>query len=366
MATTHTPRSRPRVSLVARLQSRLDVLVDRLQLIPLPLEQVNGLVALLDVVVTQIAAAERSVGGREWVLALRAAQNCRPPVSELLEQARLLHAQGYIHPDPVLTSQGVWAWLVTQAELYCKLQLIHQGLALRDPEDLDDDDDTEMFDFTAHIGEEWLRQLNTAERTALRGWQYDRYRLYRTLYTDFSRLRSYTVTRGWAEESDALDYMMRRARMRGLTQYVLGRGTHQHDKPPPGWQRSGRYDRLGALGRLLLDRFYWLTAGFGYRPFRVLLVNSVVVLAFALVYWHYHLLCVFYTDGGRTAAPQCQDVSLPQSLYFSALAFFLAAMGEILPRPLWGQALLVLESIWGFLNVSVVIAIVINRQTSNG
>ena len=97
----------------------------------------------------------------------------------------------------------------------------------------------------------------------------------------------------------------------------------------------------------------------------MLLVNSVVVLGFAWVYWQFHLLCVFYTNGGQVATPQCQDVSFPQSLYFSALAFFLAAMGEILPRPLWGQALLVLQSIWGFLNVSVVIAIVINRQASS-
>ena len=365
MATTHAPRARPRVSLVARLQSRLDVLIDRLRLTPLLVPEVTALAAVLDVVVTHIAVAEHSVGGHEWALALRAAQNCRPPVAELLAQARTLHAQGHSHPDPVLICEGTWVWLVTQAELYCKLQLLHQGLALRDPDDVDDDDDTEMFDFTAHVGEEWLRQLDGAERAALSGWHSDRYRLYRTFYTDLSRLRSYTTARSWAEESDALNYMMRRARMRGLTHYVFGRGSHQHHQPPPGWQRSGRFDRLGALGRLLLDRFYWLTAGFGYRPLRVLLVNSVVVPAFAWTYWQFHLLCVFYTTGGQVAVTQCQNVSFPQSLYFSALAFFLAAMGEILPRPLWGQALLVLESIWGFLNVSVVIAIVINRQASS-
>jgi hypothetical protein len=122
------------------------------------------------------------------------------------------------------------------------------------------------------------------------------------------------------------------------------------------------WDRSAVLGRLLLDRFYWLTAGFGYRPLRAVLINSAVVTAFALVYWQFHLLCVFYT-AGVTPAQQCQEVSFLQSLYFSALAFFLAAMGEILPRPLWGQALLVLESIWGFLNVSVIIAVIINRQS---
>ncbi|MDQ2809335.1 MAG: hypothetical protein M3Z04_20875 [Chloroflexota bacterium] len=366
MATTHAPRARPRISLAARLQSRLDVLIDRLRLTPLPPEAISGLAAALDGVVAHIAAAEHSVGGHEWALALRAAQNCRLPVSDLLTQARLLHAHQHSHPDPVLIGEGVWVWLVAQAELYCKLQLLHQGLALRDPDDLDDDNDTEMFDFTAHVGEEWLRQLDGAERAALSGWRSDRYRFYRTLYTDLTRLRGYTTARGWVEESDALNYMLRRARMRGLTHYVFGRGSHQHHQPPPGWQRTRRFDRLSALGRLLLDRFYWLTAGFGYRPLRVLLVNSVVVLAFAWVYWYFQLLCVFYTSGGQAATAECQAVSFPQSLYFSALAFFLAAMGEILPRPLWGQALLVLQSIWGFLNVSVVVAIVINRQASNG
>jgi hypothetical protein len=93
------------------------------------------------------------------------------------------------------------------------------------------------------------------------------------------------------------------------------------------------------------------------------MVNGVVIVAFAALYWQFSLLCVAGT--GAPGAARCQGLSFPQSLYFSALAFFLAAMGEHIPRPLWGQVLLVLESVWGFLNVSVVIATIINRQAGS-
>jgi hypothetical protein len=349
------PRSE-RAALSPQLRARRAVGLDRLRLTALPVDVVDPLDTALAGVLDKIQAAEYGVHGREWAQALRAAQNCRPLIQAAQTQAAALKRT---RPDPVVVSESIWIWLVTQAELYCKLHLIHQGLALRDPDDTDDDDDTEMFDFTGHIGEEWVRQARLAEHAAVRGRDSDGYRLYRILYTNFSRLREYTRARGWVEESDGLAYMMRCARMRGLTFYVFSRHSGHHHKSPPGWYRSGRWDRVSAFGRLMLDRFYWLVAGFGYRPLRALVVNGLVILAFALIYWQFNLVCVAGTAGG---AARCQGLSLPQSLYFSALAFFLAAMGEHIPRPLWGQALLVLESVWGFLNVSVVIATIINRQ----
>jgi hypothetical protein len=355
-------RRQTRVTLIPRLQARLGVLVERLRLSGLPGERVNAVTAALDGVIAQIATAERGVHGREWAVALRTAQNVEPLLRETCDIARNFGAapdEPHLHRHPVQTTQALWIWLITQAELYCKLQLNHMGLALRDPGDEDDDDDTEMFDFTGHLGEELVRQVGLSERVVLDVWRRDRYRLYRMLYSNYTRLRTYTAARGWVEETDALDYMRRRARMHGLHYYVWGRDGSRDGARLRG---SRPWERSAVLGRLLLDRFYWLTAGFGYRPLRAVLINSIVVTAFALIYWQFHLLCVFYTQGGQTTASQCQDVSFLQSLYFSALAFFLAAMGEILPRPLWGQALLVLESIWGFLNVSVIIAVIINRQ----
>jgi len=53
-----------------------------------------------------------------------------------------------------------------------------------------------------------------------------------------------------------------------------------------------------------------------------------------------------------------------QAEYFSALVLMLAALGEIAPLGTLGQFLIVLESIWGFLMISVVIATVVNRNTS--
>jgi hypothetical protein len=351
-------------TLIPRLQARQTLLVERLRLAGAPAPQVDALAAALDGVMTAIGAAERGVHGREWAVALRAAQNVEPLLGDVIAGARAAPRARPLHADPAQISESLWVWLITQAELYCKLHLIHLGLAMRDPDDSDDDDDTEMFDFTGHVGEELVRQIGLAERVAGRRWQGDRYLLYRTLHTNYNRLGAYSAARSWVEETDALNYRKRCARMRGLNYYFWNPGGHT--RHPQGWQPHSPFDRFAVLGRLLLDRFYWLTAGFGYRPLRAVVLNSAVVLGFAFLYWRLNLLCVFYTNGGTLPAQQCQPVGYLQSLYFSALAFFLAAMGEILPRPLLGQALLVLESIWGFLNVSVVIAVILNRQNGNG
>ena len=41
----------------------------------------------------------------------------------------------------------------------------------------------------------------------------------------------------------------------------------------------------------------------------------------------------------------------------------LAALGEVTPTGTLGQILIVLESTWGFLMISVVIATIVNRNT---
>ncbi|HMA36366.1 MAG TPA: hypothetical protein VKY74_18060, partial [Chloroflexia bacterium] len=341
------------------LQGRLAVLLDRLRASGVPAAQIAPVAAALDALLAAIVAAEAQVPIQGWVAALRAAQQCRPLVRALLAAGRAA-PPGHGHADPVFVSQALWVWLLTEAELYCKVQIIHQGLALRDIDQLDEDNDAELIDFTGHVGEELTRQIAAAEREVLAVWPGDRYRLYRLLHTSLHRLCNYTRGRGWIEEAGAFKYRMHLAHMYGLHYYVWS-----WHAPGPRESRRLR-DRVGdwvaALGRLLIDRFYWLVAGFGYRPLRALVINSLVVTAFAALYWQLNLLCVFYTAGGTVSAQQCQPVSFPQALYFSALAFFLAAMGEVLPRPLLGQALLVLESIWGFLNVSVVIAVILSRQ----
>ena len=347
----------PRLTLAPRLHARLDVLLGRMRLdsTPPPLQEATA--STLHAVMAQIEQAEQSVAVRPWVVALRAAQNAEPTVRALIAATPPAVLRGATPAAGV----ALWAWLVSQAELYCRLRIIHEGLALRDPDDSDDDDDTETFDVAANLGEELVRTVHAAEQTVLAVWQTNRYRLYRTLYTNYSRLHSYTRARGWQEETDALDYAMHLARMHGLSAYVReGRPAPAPGQPAP--PRAPRLDRAPVLGRLLLDRFYWAVAGFGYRPLRAVVLNAAVVLAFALVFWGFQLLCVYSVDGARTQVNDCQAVGFVQTVYFSALAFFLAAMGEIIPRPPWGQALLVLESIWGFLNMSVVIAIILNRQ----
>ncbi|MGI8586432.1 MAG: hypothetical protein ACR2M0_01905 [Chloroflexia bacterium] len=357
----------PHLSLTPRLQARLATLLARLRLSGMPAEVIEPPATALNEVMEKTLTAERAPHGDEWVTALRVAQNCRPLLAEAHRKAEELDTSEHRRPDPIIVSEMLSTWLITQAELYCKLQITHLGLALSDPDDTDDDDDTETFDLNGHIGEELVRQIELLEKEVQKQWTGDRYLLYRMLYTNYSRLRSYTRSRGWVEETDALNYMMRLARMRGLQYHLFDRPSDHRRRPPGGGrgaQRPVPWVRAGVLGRLLLDRFYWLTAGFGYRPLRALAVNSIVVAGFAYLYWQFNLLCVFYTGGGTDTASHCQAVSYPQSLYFSSLAFFLAAMGEVLPRPLWGQALLVFESIWGFLNISVVIAVILSRQNS--
>jgi hypothetical protein len=129
------------------------------------------------------------------------------------------------------------------------------------------------------------------------------------------------------------------------------------------------WDRLGVLGRLSVDLFYYSTARFGYRPARLVWINGLVVFGFGLLYWGLHLLVVPNVSADP-AAPT--SIVIPatfkgflQAEYFSALAFMLAALGEIVPAGTLGQFCIVLESIWGFLMISVVIATVVNRNTSS-
>jgi hypothetical protein len=129
------------------------------------------------------------------------------------------------------------------------------------------------------------------------------------------------------------------------------------------------WDRVGVLGRLSIDVFYYFTARFGYRPARLVWINVLVVFAFGLVYWGLHLLLVpnLSPDPTAPASIVIPDtfIGFLQAEYFSALAFMLAALGEISPTGTLARFLVVLESMWGFLMISVVIATVVNHNTTS-
>jgi hypothetical protein len=125
------------------------------------------------------------------------------------------------------------------------------------------------------------------------------------------------------------------------------------------------WDRAGVLGRLGIDRFYYFTARFGYRPARLVWINVLVVFAFGLLYWGLNLLLVPDPGTSNMVPISMSSRGFLQGQYFSALAFMLAALGEITPRGTLGEMAIVLESIWGFLMISVVIATVVNRNTSS-
>ena len=80
----------------------------------------------------------------------------------------------------------------------------------------------------------------------------------------------------------------------------------------------------------------------------------MIILVWGLLYWAGNLVTPLNPDPLR---------GLLQAEYFSALAFMLAALGEITPTGTLGQFMIVLESGWGFLMISVVIATVVNRNS---
>ena len=87
--------------------------------------------------------------------------------------------------------------------------------------------------------------------------------------------------------------------------------------------RNGR--ALGLPRFLRAELFlYWLCAGFGYKPGRVLATAVAVVLGFAGLYW--------LTGGVRSADP-AEVLSPLDYVYFSGITFTTVGYGDLLPAP---------------------------------
>lgn len=67
---------------------------------------------------------------------------------------------------------------------------------------------------------------------------------------------------------------------------------------------------------------YWLTAGFGYRPFRVVLCSVVLVLIFGVVYW---------AAGGVMDSEEEPVADFSSAAYFSGSTFLTINYGDLLP-----------------------------------
>ena len=303
----------------------------------------------------EVALAERNPAGSRWDEALA---RWRQAAADL---AAIYQAAEQEHSPPLADAAGqLELWINTVGEIYCVLRVSLDPWA----------------DITGHSGDVVIRQLNALEARILRYWHRNRYQFYSLLGRRYSRWAQFARRRGWLTEADALDFLVSRTRMRTLAAYLRHGRRSIAVVPGPGETPSAApsrwadwWDRAGVLGRLSVDLFYYSTARFGYRPARLVWINVLVVFGFGLLYWGLRLLLV-PNPSVDPAAPA--GIVIPatfkgflQAEYFSALAFMLAALGEIVPTGTLGQFFIVLESIWGFLMISVVIATVVNRNTSS-
>jgi hypothetical protein len=307
----------------------------------------------------EVAMAERNPASSRWDEAL----SCWQQAAD--ELAAIYVAAEQEHSTPLADAAGsLELWINTVGEVYCVLRVSLDPWA----------------DISGHSGDVVIRQLDALEARILRYWQRNRYQFYSLLGRRYSRWAQFARRRGWVTEADALDFLVSRTRMRTLAAYLrygrrsiaappLPGETPAVATAPPRSRLADWWDRAGVLGRLGIDRFYYFTARFGYRPARLIWINVLVVLGFGLLYWRLHLL-QFPNPSPDPNAPA--NLVIPdtfkgflQAEYFSALAFMLAALGEITPIGTLGQFVIVLESIWGFLMISVVIATVVNRNTTS-
>lgn len=89
--------------------------------------------------------------------------------------------------------------------------------------------------------------------------------------------------------------------------------------------KLSRGRELGMSRWLRAELFvYWLIAGFGYRPGRVLATAVTIVLGFATAYW---LL------GGVQSTFPGEQVTFLDCVYFSGITFSTVGYGDLLPTP---------------------------------
>jgi hypothetical protein len=109
---------------------------------------------------------------------------------------------------------------------------------------------------------------------------------------------------------------------------------------------------LGLSFVLRLEMFlYWATAGFGYRPLRVLASSVVMILAFAFIYW---------VTGGVMDADEEPITDFSSAAYFSGSTFLTINYGDLLPmrHVRW---LTVVEGLFGLTMSSFFVVVLANR-----
>jgi len=69
---------------------------------------------------------------------------------------------------------------------------------------------------------------------------------------------------------------------------------------------------------------YWLTAGFGLRPLRVIATSLTIILMYGIIYW---------LTGGAVDLQSGEAANLLDSVYFSGITFVTVGYGDLIPAP---------------------------------
>lgn len=69
---------------------------------------------------------------------------------------------------------------------------------------------------------------------------------------------------------------------------------------------------------------YWLTAGFGLRPLRVVATSLAIILFYGITYW---------ANNGAVDLQSGQAANLLDSIYFSGITFVTVGYGDLIPAP---------------------------------
>ena len=151
----------------------------------------------------------------------------------------------------------------------------------------------------------------------------------------------------------------------------LGRAVRMHRRAVAAYERCGLFVEARRLSyRLMVLKVmrarelgvpwwtraelagYWLTAGFGYRPMRVVLTAILTVVAFGIAYW--------LTDGAVTSGLDPRPATLGESLYFSGITYATVGYGDFVPAP-HARALALIEGALGIFTVSFFVVVLANR-----
>ncbi|MBC8064379.1 MAG: two pore domain potassium channel family protein [Chlorobia bacterium] len=95
---------------------------------------------------------------------------------------------------------------------------------------------------------------------------------------------------------------------------------------------------------------FWATAGFGFRPLRVIATALVVVFLYAAIFWGI---------GGVIASKSGETADFWHSLYFSGITFATVGYGDFIPAP-HGQMLALTEGAIGAFTIAFFVAVFAN------